>query len=176
MEDVEVYWSARDLDSFFLGNHHFLLIKIPKDKKLTRIINLDEGDWRFITLAGHLPDKHLVFRENDEGDVQSVREIINPKLAGRFYDYDLETHFVNPPNGGGWSFAQSLVDLAFNYRRNSETTPVEYVLRDENCSCWVNTILRVAGVPKNERMKLGEFSGIDWGEEQTLDDNLFKSE
>lgn len=174
MEDAEIYWATRDLDKFIWGNHHFLLIKIPKDRKLTRVINLDEGDWRFITLAGHLPDKHLVFRPNDDGDVQSVREVINPKLKGTFYDYDLEKHQVTPPTGGGFSFAQTLVDLAFNYKRNSEENPVKYVLWDENCSCWVNTILKVAGISEDERIKLGEFHGIDWGEEQLLDEELFK--
>ena len=171
---AEVYWAARDLSSFFLGNHQFILIFLEANEAMQRVEIQEEGGKRFVTLAGHQPNGDLVYVPNQTDDIASVRESINTNLRGRFRDFDLEKHYISPPTGGGWSFAFQLEQLAERYAANVQNNPVDYDLGDRNCSTWVNTLLKVAGVSASVRLKEGEFRGIDCGEENLLDENLFK--
>ena len=49
-----------------------------------------------------------------------------------------------------------------------------YSLIDENCAAWVNTMLKKAGISDEIREDLGEFWGIDWGEEDLIPDQFFE--
>ncbi len=170
---ADVYWVARDLSSFFVGNHQFLLVYLEQNESMLKVKTQEESGKKFVTLAGHQPNGNLVYVPNESGDVTSVKESINKNLKGNFQDYDLEKHLVTPPNGTGWSFAIQLELLADKYAVNSGVSPVKYDLWNLNCSTWVNTILKIAGVSAGSRGTLGEFKGIDWGEEELLDENLF---
>lgn len=175
MADVEVYWAARDLAGSPFGNHHFILIMLPENYSMQQIKTQTEGSQRFVTLGGFAESGNLVFKSNDSSDVQSVKEVLNPSLRSWYTaDYDMERNKITPPTGGGWNFATTLERLAFNYEKNTKTSPVPYSLKNENCAAWVNTILKVAGVSAGERIRLGEFSGIDWGEEDEIPESLFK--
>ena len=171
---AEVFWAARDLSSFFLGNHQFILIFLGANEAMPGIQIHEEGGRRFFTLAGHQPHGNLVYLPNQTDDIVSVRESINPRLRGRFRDFDLEKHPITPPTGGGFGFAFQLKQSAERYEANTRTSPVKYDLWDRNCSTWVNTLLKVAGVSESVRLRAGEFRGIDWGEEELLDENLFR--
>lgn len=171
---AEVYWAARDLDGPPWGNHQFLAIYLDSNESLKQTKAEVEKSKKFATLGGHVKNKNMIFIPNQTADVQSVREVINPKKAGFWSDYDMEKHKVTPPSGGGWSFACLCEDLAYKYKKNVAASPLKYDLWDANCASWVNTLLKVAGITKQSRIKLGEFSGIDWGEEDLIPENLFK--
>ena len=171
---ADVYWAARDLSSFVWGNHQFILVFLEPNEAMPCLKVYEESGKRFFTLAGHQPNGNLVYVPNQTDDIYSVRESLNRSLRGRFRDFDLEKHLVAPPTGSGLSFAQQLEQLAVKYQANTQNNPVVYSLQDRNCSTWVNTLLKVAGVSLSVRRRAGEFRGIDWGEEDLLDENLFK--
>lgn len=170
---ANIYWAARDLSSFWWGNHQFILIELGAGENLSQTQIQTEGNKRFVTLAGHQPDGNLVFVPNEPGDVKSVREYITPSSRGRWSDYDLEKHAITPV-GASLTFARQIEALAYKYRANTKDKPVKYGLLNVNCSTWVNTLLKVAGISESARHKAGEFKGIDWGEEDLLDEALFK--
>ena len=63
-------------------------------------------------------------------------------------------------------FELLLVSIFKAYERCTEDLPVEYDTLDCNCSSFVNTVLKIAGVPKKVREEVTEFSGADAGEEE----------
>jgi hypothetical protein len=171
---ADVYWAARDLDGPPWGNHQFILIYLDDNESLISTESQSEASQSFVTLGGHIGDGNLVYFPNQSADVRSVREVLDPSTITGWSDYDMEKKYISPPNGGGWGFAVQIEELAQNYLNNSASTPVEYDLWDENCAAWVNTLLKVAGVSKATRMRAGEFSGIDWGEEDLLPVSMFE--
>jgi hypothetical protein len=171
---AQVFWAARDLDGMFAGNHSFILVYLNQNESLIRTKSESENGTKFATLGGHQKDGNLIFIPNQKADVDCVKEVLNPSLAGFWSDFDMEENRINPPSGSGWSFAIKLEELAYKYESNTASKIQEYGLLNFNCATWVNTLLKVAGVPQSERIKNGEFSGIDWGEEDLLDENLFK--
>ena len=173
--ETTVYWGARDLDSSPFGNHHFVLIFVGGCYGLPPLVTKKEFTTRFVTMGGFKVGKLLKYQANNGSDVNAVRELLGcPNKRSNLIDYDLEKNKVAAPGGDGLEFAKKLVQLAENYKIKSATKPVTYNLWDYNCSCWVNTIFKVAGVNKQVREKAGEFSGIDWGEEDLLSEDLFK--
>lgn len=175
---AHVYWTSRDLDSFFLGNHQFILVELTGSETLSRTTAEEERGTRFVTLGGHQPYGDLVFIPNQVSDVESVKETIlsgNNRTSFFSSDYDMEKHLIRSPTGGtGIDFATNIERLAYNYRANTASTPLEYGLLNYNCATWVNTLLKIAGVSRAIRLRAGEFSGIDWGEEDLLDEALFR--
>jgi hypothetical protein len=171
---AKVYWASRDLSSFFIGNHQFILIMLDSNESLLKTTSNTEGTQKFAILAGHQPHGDLIFVPNQTDDVKSVREALTPSSRGWFSDLDMEKHLITSSSGGGITFAQKLETLAYNYQANTKTSPVKYDLWDRNCATWVNTLLKVAGVAKNDRIKAGEFKGVDWGEEDLIDEKLFQ--
>jgi hypothetical protein len=172
---ASVYWAARELDTWWglPGNHQFLLIYLGTDESLLQTRSEVQSGYRFSTLGGHDSGGNLVLIPNQTADVTSVKEVYK-KYVTTLTDYDLEQKKINPPGGSGWSFALKVEELSYNYLKNTAIKPQAYDLWDTNCATWVNTLLKVAGVPESERRSLGEFSGIDWGEEDLLDESLFK--
>lgn len=176
MPTVKVYWSARDLDGPPVGNHQFILITFSKDILFPEFVTQTVGKTRFITLgAFRSSDGKLVFEANNRADVMSVKEHQDPGNYTSWWkpDYDLEAHEVTPPTGNGQLFAQKLIRQAKNYERNTKTAARSYSLLDENCASWVNSMFKKAGVSRSDRMRLGEFSGFDWGEEDEVPLNMF---
>jgi hypothetical protein len=171
---AKVYWAARDLSSFFWGNHQFLLVILEKDEAMQKAKTQEESGTKFVTIAGHQPNGNLVYVPNEPGDIASVKETLNKKLSGYVYNYSLEKHLISPPRGNGWDFAIQLEAMAEKYAVNTKAKPVKYSLANQNCSAWVNTLLKIAGISANARQTAGEFNGIDWGEEDLLDESLFK--
>ena len=172
---ASIYWAARDLAGFFIGNHHFIIIGLSRKENLLKTKAIREKGKRFVTLGG-FEDKmgNLRFYANQKSDVQSVMEVLTPSKAGTWSDFDLEHHRIKTLAGGGFSLAVKLEQYAYTYNRNIVKRPVKYNLVCKNCSAWVNSIFKVAGVSKSERIRLGEFKGVDWGEEDLVPLNLFK--
>jgi len=171
---ADIYWAVRDLDGVPWGNHHFILIVLGDKEFMMRTKFEEEGGQRIVTLAGHNVGGNLALIANQKADIDSVKEVINPNYNKGWSDFDLEKHSLTPPTGGGLSFAWEIERLAYNYENNTKTSPVDYDLWDRNCATWINTLLSVAGISQSVRNKAGEFSGIDWGEEDTLNEDLFK--
>jgi hypothetical protein len=174
---AKVYWAARDLDGPPVGNHQFVLITLGEKGSLSPIPALTEKSQRFVTLGGFAVRKRLRFLSNQSADVKAAREGLNPADRVKWHtaDFDLERKRVTSPGGSDLAFAQKLVRLCLLYSRNEARNNVTYDLLDANCASWVNTLLKVAGVSKSERLKLGEFTGVDWGEEDKICEELFKS-
>ncbi|MGH9948330.1 MAG: LysM peptidoglycan-binding domain-containing protein [Pyrinomonadaceae bacterium] len=172
MELAKVYWSARNLGAWWnpFGNHHFVLIK--NANVVEGLVPVEYKGEKFLTLGGFSINGLLIFEANNASDVQSCKD----KIDGRRWepDMDLQRHRVAPPNGSDPAFAALLAKLARNFERNSRTSPIPYELFGDNCSAWVNTIFKVAGVPLGERRRAGQFRGIDAGEQIEIPEELFK--
>lgn len=171
---TQVFWAARDLDGAPWGNHQFILIFLDSGQSMVRTPTQSEGGQSFVTFGGHIKDGNLVLIANQTADVASVKEVLNPATKTGWSDFDMERKSIDAPSGGTWSFAIKIEELAYKYEKNAAVNPVKYDLWDENCATWVNTLLKVAEVSETARRTAGEFSGIDWGEEDLLDESLFK--
>ncbi len=179
---TEVYWTARDLDHWTgVGNHHFILIVLAAGDNLAYPA-MDENGRRFVTLGAFKKPvggmNRLIFEHNNDADVKSVREFIDPDKHTKWWksDFDLERHRVSPPGKlSGLGFAQKCVQLAKTYKTNEIMNPVRYTALDDNCAAWVNCLLEAARVPYTIRLQAGEFWGVDWGEEDRRIAHLFQS-
>lgn len=172
---IEVYWASRDLAGMPWGNHQFILITIPQSYHLTSILMQTEGELKFITLGAFKSDNgNLIFKANEPNDILSVRETLNPSLQSWYSDFDMSQQRVKAPDGGELAFAIKLIELALKYSNNTYYSPIPYSLVDQNCAAWVNSVFKAAGVSLDNRLSAGEFSGIDWGEEDELDETLFQ--
>jgi hypothetical protein len=176
-----VYWCARDLAGIMpIGNHHFILIATGKDSFNQLGLTPEEEDGvYFYTFGGFKSDDgKLVFGANNEHDVKSVREYVDPEqhTSPLSPDLDLELHRVTPPEGSDFEFMALVSRLAGNYKTNTKQSPPDYKLLDDNCAAWVNTLFAVANVSEEDREKHGEFFGIDWREEDLIDESLFQAQ
>lgn len=70
-------------------------------------------------------------------------------------------------------FIQKLEELAKNYTAQEKAVNLPYDVTDRNCATWVNMMFQEAGVPLEERNKLGKKWGIDWGEKDMFDSRYF---
>ena len=165
-----IYWSARDLaGAAVIGNHHFILLVTSKDRleELQLSPKLESGI-HFCTLGGFKSDDdRLIFRMNDEHDVKSVLEYVNPDKHTSLLlpDLDLEIHKIAPPDGSEFEFMQKVAALARNYAVNTKASAPKYKLLDDNCAAWVNTLFAVAGVGEKDLEQHGEFFEIDVGKD-----------
>ena len=100
-----VYWCAHDLAGIaIVPNHHldFLILSDPDTFEHLPFPAKNESGVHFCTLAAFKSTAgQLTFGFNEQNDVQSVLETINPdKCTSPFIpDLDLETHRVPPPHG-----------------------------------------------------------------------------
>jgi hypothetical protein len=182
-----VYWSARDLKSSPIGNHHFLLIVFSNKNAAEFTEKIHNISFRseevsskttyFMTLGGFLEGGKLVFKANEKYDVKAVREWVDPEEHTSWWkpDLDLERHRLDPlkidsDDTKSSTLIDRVIRAAKTYKKKG---PVSYNLLDENCACWVNTLLKALGFSKSYRHERGEFFGVDWGEEDEIDINLF---
>ena len=168
-----VHWCARDLASSPVGNHQFILIYMDPIYGLPPFSPLEEKGIKFMTLGAFNVGGSLKFRENEPSDVLSVREFINPKKRGWFSDLDLAKHRVTSPLGSDQRLAETLVKQATAFKVKTQAENIKYSLANNNCSAWVNTMFKCAGVSLANRKSYGEFFGIDWGEEDLLEEAFF---
>ncbi len=182
VEKASLFWSARDLQDYALGNHHFILI-VFHDSGLARRLGvtvLQEDNLHFLTLGVYENEAMgtLELRRNYWTDVQAVREGHAPERHVHWYarDFDLESHRIKIPSGKTEEqMIRRLLGLADIFERNALSQKPKYTPEDNNCSAWVNKMLQLAGISEAERLELGEFDGIDWGEEDLLEDKLFQN-
>ncbi len=171
---AKVYWCARDLANSPVGNHHFLAFIPDNPNDFTgKTVDTGSGSQGW-TNGGQPKDGKLVSAPNEDNDLQSVRELRDPQNypPGTFSDWDGEMHEIPTPRGmTDTQFINALQKAIDEYQNNCP-----YSLVDENCAAWVNSMLERVGIPKSERERLGEFFGVDWGEEDLIPSQYFVKE
>lgn len=180
MGSATVNWMGRNLadprNPF--GNHHYILILADSGLLSTWMPVLEYKGSRFLTLGGFSVGGNMVFNANNEADVASAKDLLDNTPIWDLlnpFDWGTQKHYVRPPSGSDFLFANAVIQLADNYRKNTAVNPLPYTVYDDNCAAWVNTLLKVAGVSKSERTKLGQFWGIDWAERLEIPNSLFNA-
>ncbi|MQX34920.1 hypothetical protein [Roseospira navarrensis] len=182
MAASKIYWCARDLAGSPWGNHHFILV-VQGEPKITSTMGVTWQKYagtEFMTIAAFAIKKggtnRLMLGYNEKSDVHAVKEVLNPAITKKQWsDFDLERHAVAPPNGKTKdAFVKDIIVKAELFKKNEAKKNLPYSLIDENCAAWVNSLFKACGVPKTTRIKAGEFSGFDWGEEDEIPASYFK--
>ena len=165
-------------------NHYFALICWDQNYGLPPVpANFENGQF-FITLAaypsleGNILTRNygnLIFTENDGFDIRAARMFLNSSLTNLDTgNFDPKAQQVTPPHISPTGFARRLTNMAFNYRRNTQNRPVEYVLTGPNSNSWINSLFNAAGVLYSDRLRYSNFVGIDVGEDTLIDSHYFR--
>jgi hypothetical protein len=186
-----VYWSARDMDSSPIGNHHFITIVYESAAQRDSVCAAfgigyksyanQKGLTVSYTTIGGFTDNgamsgYIVETFNEGSDCQAVKEQVNPNKYIYWYkpDYDFEGHRVPasclvPAPTSLDAEIRSVIQKAKNFNSHHDAgTKVSYVLYDENCACMVGSLFNSLGMSGADRVALGEMSGVDWGEEDLI--------
>lgn len=194
-----VYWSARDMDSSPVGNHHFITLVYESAAQCSSICGTYGIGYKsyanqkgltvyYSTIGGFTDDGTLsgdimeVF--NEGSDCSAVKEQVNPKKYIYWYkpDYDYEAHRVLPSlalpaYGSTDAWIRAVIQKAQNFNAHyAAGLTVTYVLDDSNCACMVNSLFNALGVSAANRETLGEMSGVDWGEEDLIPASWFDTD
>jgi hypothetical protein len=192
---VGVYWSSRDMDTLFVGNHHFFTFVYADEAQAKRVTKRwlgweeldycyemnDAGLIIFYTTVGVAKEEgNIIFSFNPDSDQWSINEIAKKRNTEPMsVDKDFQSCRI-PHNQGGVNFSSyeelmyAILHKIFNFNKNLQSgISIEYVPYDENCACGVNSVLRQIGYSTSIREEMGEFWGLDWGEEDLLDAKYF---
>lgn len=191
------YWSARDTDPTPIGNHHFIALVYGSQQQAERVkqewgvdyiqdVN-DEGVTFFYSTVGITTDTagldgDLVVVYNYASDKKSIHEIAKESnTSWNVPDFDYEGHRI-PIESSCLDFASldeqidAILERVTNFMAHySVGDRVKYSVIDENCACFVNSVLSSCGYSPADRDELGEFAGVDWGEEDLIDAKFFDS-
>lgn|GEM_PF-2004803 len=191
-----VYWSARDLDSSPVGNHHFITIVYKSIEQAEKFLkNYGTGYSSFANEAGLIVHYTTFGVQTDDGtaggsiiidfnnasDVQAVKEAVNPDQYTNWYtaDFDYEAHLMPfSLSEKGYISLNKLMEASVTASQNfnlhhSAGTRLPYSLVDTNCACIANSEFAALGFTSADRERLGEFDGIDWGEEDLVGTEYF---
>lgn len=196
LDDIAgVYWSSRDMESFFIGNHHFITFIFESEEQARRITEKwkieyfsetnDKGLQIFFCTMGAGKgegNKFIEIHFSPGSDKTSIHEIAKEENTSFFSkDYDFQGHRVPPASaspalGSIEGLMEAILERVFNFNAHYEAGDrVAYSLIDENCACIVNSIFNVLGYPSSVRQELGEFWGVDWGEEDLIPARYFEA-
>lgn len=190
-----VYWCARDMDPSPVGNHHFITFIYESEEEAKKITSYwrkwnleyfcEKNDCElpiFFTTMGVSKNSggNIKINFNPSSDLQAIHEIAkDSNTSWSSADYDLEAHRMplnkaNPEYDTNGDLMQKVLENIYKFKKLAERgIEIEYVLKDENCACTVNTIFKHCGFPQNVREEQGEFSGVDWGEEDEIPSSFF---
>ena len=176
---LTVIWGTRDMDAFGIpGNHHFIVL-LPDNPEDFRdddtFTPLPDG--RPVIIVGSTPNGGFKGNEldptfNKETDVASYIESEFPDEYGESpwkdrSGWDYEGHVVPTPEGmTDTQFIRIILHHSEGF--NEGQKPVIYDKWIRNCTVFVETVLKVSGVPKAERDKISDFPGLDVGNGITL--------
>lgn len=189
-----VYWSSRDMGPSPVGNHHFFTFVYEDESQAQRIAASgiaetfsEENDKGvriyFATLGVNKDEKTegIIIESSPKMDRKAIKEISKEKNTSFFsYDLDFQGHRVLPESaapvlGSSEQLMMAISEKVDNFNAHfSAGDRIPYSLVDENCACIVNTLMKTLGYEKNIREKLGEFWGVDWGEEDLVSDCYFE--
>lgn len=191
-----VYWSARDMDSSPIGNHHFITLVYESASQCTAICSAfaipykvyanQKGLNVYYSTIGAFTDNgamsgNIVETFNEASDCTAVKEQVNPKKYIFWYkpDYDYEAHrvaasYLSPAPASTDALIRAVLQKAKNFNAHHHAgATVAYVLYDENCACMVGSLFNSLGMSAGDRLILGEFTGVDWGEEELISAGYF---
>jgi len=190
-----VYWASRDMDPGPVGNHHFFIFIYRDEAEAQRISSRWKG-WDigyrrevndaglavyFSTVGvGQDSDEQIIFRFNPESDIWAVHEIAREENTEALtVDRDLQAVRLSPleaaePYATTEAFINAVLERIFNFNKHHRMgNTVTYAILDENCAAGVNSVLASLGFSSSYREAMGEFDGVDWGEEDIIDQSLF---
>ena len=194
LSEIEgVYWSARNLDSLRVANHHFITFVYDSKEQAIRVTH----KWKNIDYKSEQNDRDLTvffttmgvgksgsgnkikINFNPCSDLKAIHEIAKKGNTNWYRpDYDYEGHSVPcDPSSNKYASSEELMNdilyrvYNFNKRYNAGKT-VDYSLIDRNCATLVNSIFKVLGYDDLGK-EIGKFKGIDWGEEKLIPDYFF---
>ena len=171
--------SARDLTSSPFGNHHFETITGITQQDLDNMgINAklqNFGNGIMGITVGIFPNENdiLTVMYNQRDDLKATEEFYSDSTTLFESDWDYEQHQITPPNG----VTLRQLDLrslaaASALQKTLKNVPTSYNLVNCNCSSGLNSLLSIIGISEEDREELTEFSGIDWGEENLLNEGI----
>lgn len=183
-----VYWSCRDMDSFFIGNHHFVTFVYGSEEEAKRITEKwateyfsetnDAGLEIFFTTMGAGKGEgttKIRIKFNPSSDKKAIHEACKENNTSYIKpDKDFQAHRVpydiSIKNFSSHEdFMNEILEALNNFNAHYDGGDrVEYSLKDENCACTVNSLFRALRISKGDREELGEFEGVDWGEEDLI--------
>jgi len=189
---LKVSWASRDLSSFFLGNHQFIIFEYDsKDdaplsvRKLLKEVKCKKTrckvyvatiglEQRPLEVDGQ-KQKHMIWwYVNESEDIEAYKEQFCKKDKRKhFWDWDYQANEIEGFDEP--KLVDKIMEGFENFKNNIKDKPTKYDLWDLNCATWVNSLLKYAGVDENQREEKGEFSGIDWGEEDEGLESYFKN-
>ena len=179
-----VYWGARDIDWTLWGiavppanpvNHHFIVIEFYGSAPTwEEIVDLDNGN-KALVVGGFNQEGVLTTDYADYVNIDADLRAANDWFAMDFDRWNPELHVLDVPYGHDFdSFTTVLYELTQAYD-NTINFALGWVWEyAQNCATYVNTMMAKAGVPDDVRIEKGEFSGVDWGEENLLYPGHFK--
>jgi RHS repeat-associated protein len=189
---LKVSWASRDLSSFFLGNHQFIIFEYDsKDdapmsvRKLLKEVKCKKTrckvyvatiglEQRPLEIDGQ-KQKHMIWwYVNESEDIEAYKEQFCKKDKRKhFWDWDYQANEIEGFDEP--KLVDKIMEGFENFKNNIKDKPTKYDLWDLNCATWVNSLLKYAGVDENQREEKGEFSGIDWGEEDKGLESYFEN-
>lgn len=182
MGTIATFWNARNLASRWnigAGNHHYILIVVDGVRLPTPFRTQTHNKAEFITLGAFSVGGNMVFEANNASDSASAKDLFDNTPIKDFFnpfDWGTQKHLVKPPDGNAFRFAANVAQFALNYQAKTKINPLPYTLTDDNCASWVNTLFKVAGIPSDERIRLGQFWGIDAAEKLEIPEDLFTND
>ncbi|KOR27884.1 hypothetical protein TI03_05955, partial [Achromatium sp. WMS1] len=145
-----------------------------------QVVDLDEdGQLDGFTLGGGADGIHPIEGHNL---IKIVNNAYNLFAFQNPNTWDLEHHQITVPSGTSEvEFLDDIINAYVSYNDSTSENPIHYdvdptldlvedadIDDDGNCATWVNSLLAVIGISEDDRIELGEFSGIDWGAEIEL--------
>lgn len=193
-EVAGIYWSSRDMSSSPVGNHHFITFVYESEEQAARIAALgfpvtfseenDKGIRIYFATMGVGKDngtKGIVIETSPKYDRVSIKEISKEDNTHWYSsDYDFQGHRIppelaSPAFGSHEDLMAAITERYKNFNAHFNAGDVvPYSLVDENCACITNSLLKVLGYSASLRRELGEFQGVDWGEEDLVDEHYFE--
>jgi len=167
---AKVYWCARDTDAWHPGNHHFIVFIPENPDDFSELLRDFGDDVQGFTSGGFGNDAGLlVTRPNQHTDIAAVLGVYDPENENA-RDLNLEMHEVPLPDGvSDTEFINQLQSVIDSYLGTAE-----FDLTDCNCATWANTMFQRVGISDEDREDLGEFWGVDWGEENLIPSQHFE--
>ncbi len=160
-----VYWAASDVSE--AANHHFIAVEFSGSAPAwDEIQTLDNGSDALLVAGYSTLGGWLVGEYDNADDLQAA----NDWFAGAASEFDPEFHAVPIPSGLTFdTFSTLLYELTSIY---DNLAP--YHASSANSATFVNTVMAKAGVSDAQRSLLGDFDGVDVGQDGLLPPGHFR--
>jgi RHS repeat-associated protein len=178
----EVRWATRDLASFGIGTHHYLLLipDNPSDFKGTWLEKqlFDIGDGRNGVVIGGYdgPNNKIQFKMNATPDMNATTEFFKG-TEGFWRDDDFQSTVVPAPKGvTDTQFVSNIVATASAYETlrgkgggvGYDLIPALSTSKNGNCASGAAWVLQLNGVSPKTTDQVSDMKGLDVGTNHTI--------